>query len=192
MAILIMPETKGKYTNKNVISNTIRYITRTRVNEDRRFELLLYGSPNTLIFSESGVANAISEFDVVQRYYHGIYLKGSKVYHEILRMSDDETEFFMQNLRLLDMYAFDCARLYAGLGHQVVYAVHKSIDKGLHVHFIINAVKYTDGLKWHSSIKDQKDREAFFNQLIQGIMTTNMWQFGSSPVIVYPTALQNA
>lgn len=165
MAILIKPQ-NGEYINSDAIENTLRYITRARANEDRKHELILYGSPNVLIYGENGIVKAIEEFTTVQRYYHGFYIKGPKVYHEVLRFSAEESELFMHNTALLDSYALACSRIYAELGFQVVYAVHFSKDKGLHIHFICNAVSYVDGLKWHFSIKDQKEREFLFNQLI--------------------------
>ena len=192
MAILIKPQ-NGEYINSDAIENTLRYITRTRVNEDRKYELIMFGSPNVLIDGENGIAKAIEEFTTVQRYYHGFYIKGPKVYHEVLRLSAEESELFMHNTALLDSYALACSRIYAELGFQVVYAVHFSKDKGLHIHFICNAVSYVDGLKWHFTIKDQKDREKLFNQLIYMNIIGNNPQppyaipfLQEGPVNIYP------
>ena len=38
----------GGYFNEDAVSNVIRYITRTRKNEDRKNELIGWGSYNTL------------------------------------------------------------------------------------------------------------------------------------------------
>ncbi len=182
MGILIKPQNgkNSNYTNALAIPNTIRYITRTRPDEDRLNELLLYGSPNVLIYGKDGIQNAIDEFNTVQRYYHGRWIKGPKVHHEVFRMSSDETDFFVKNYdrrRLLDGYALNCSRLYADLGFQVVYAVHLSSGKGMHIHFICNSVSYKDGLKWHFSIGDQRKRENYFNQLLYGIINSNNVQY---------------
>lgn len=41
MGLLIMAN-RGHYTNADAVNNVVRYITRTRINEDRQKELIYY------------------------------------------------------------------------------------------------------------------------------------------------------
>ena len=42
--------TNGNYVNEDAVKNVIRYITRTRKNENRKNELLMYGGKGVAIY----------------------------------------------------------------------------------------------------------------------------------------------
>ena len=138
--------TTGNYTNKDAISNTIRYITRTRINEDRKHELVSYGSPNVTCFGgEEAIERAIKEFKDIQRYYSKT--EGRKVHHETLNLTDEEAKSFINGAQI-DAFALDCSRVFDKQGYQVIYAAHYSNKYRLHVHFIVNSVNYRTGNKY--------------------------------------------
>ncbi len=173
MAILKLAE--GSYANKNVVENTMRYITRTRKEENRRNELLVYGSPNVTCFpGEDGIRQAISEFKTVQTYLH-YPLYGRRVFHEIFCFSEEERYGF-QRIEQINDLALTCSKVYDHLGFQVIYAVHYSEEKKLHIHFVGNAVSYVTGNKYHTSLNDKDEREIIFNNLYQEhIYKYNLW-----------------
>ena len=155
----------GKYSNKNVVSNTIRYITRTRPDEDRRNELIVCGSPNvTCIPDEEEIFRAIKEFMDIQHFYHDV-VNGRRVFHETFNLLHEESEYFYTRGQI-NALALECSRIYDRQGFQVVYAAHYSAKYRLHIHFIVNAVSYCDGKKYHSDYKDHAERNAEFNEIL--------------------------
>ncbi len=164
MAILI--SMKGKYKNENVNSCVIRYITRTRKNEDKRNELLVYGSPNvSCLFGDDGIEQMITEFEDVQRYFCYGGVRGRKVMHETFNLLDEEAAYFTP--WEIDALALECSRYYDQMGFQVIYAVHFSESKRLHIHFVVNAISYRTGLKFHSSLHEDKARETMFQEILR-------------------------
>ncbi len=161
--------TTGTYSNKNAVDNTIKYITRTREGENRRDELLIYGSPNVTIYSDNesdAISKAIREFKDIQRFFAVDGIKGRRVYHEILSMLDEEAQSFT-NLYQIELFALECSHVYDVQGHQVVYASHYSENLRLHIHFIVNTYNYASGHKFHSYFSDCKSREEIFNEILQ-------------------------
>lgn len=59
---------KFKYKNEDSAENVIRYITRTRKNEDKAHEFLCYGSYHGFMYQKP-VEEIISEFEYVQEQY---------------------------------------------------------------------------------------------------------------------------
>lgn len=113
MALLMV--SPGKYENSSATTNNIKYITRTRVNEKRRTDLVSYGARGVSV----NPALAIEQFKKVQIHYKGKYI-GKRIFHETLLL--DETDLTMLNydIRHIHAYADRCAYFYYSLGFQVI------------------------------------------------------------------------
>ena len=154
----LVQKTRGTYVNDDAVENVIRYVTRTRENEDRRNELIFFGG--------AGVAQEpeqmITQFKYIQRAFRSSANLGKKITHEVFSFHQQE----MQELDLdkLMKFVYRCAFHYYSLGYQVVYALHYNENQKYHIHFAVNAVSYLNGKKWHSSIYDLAMREGLFNR----------------------------
>lgn len=166
----------GYYTNRNAVENVVRYITRTRENETRADELICWGSFNTLIYDIYGNKNpeiAIRQFCDVQEFYDIKRRKGTRIFHETFNLLPEEYEEIMRFNNLYHML-FCCCEYYNAQGFQVVYALHHSKEKGVHIHFVVNAISYVTGLKWQSWFASDKERAKAFNSYIHlGTVTEN-------------------
>ena len=166
MAKLIVKH--GNYSNKDVQEYVIRYITRTRPEEDRRYQLITYGSPNTSIVSgnDLSVSRAIKEFRDVEKFYINQRIRdGRRVHHEILSIYAAEAKFFTSPLQYYWL-GMELSKEYDQMGHQVVFAAHRSQNDGYHIHFVINGTCYLDGKKYHSEIWQENAREEKFNKIL--------------------------
>ena len=159
----------GGYYNTDAVENVIRYITRTRANEMKEEELICWGSYNTLIYNEAGIPDpevAINQFLGVQMFYDIKKRKGKRMYHETLNLLPDEYFFLLGDQYRFPCLLYECCKYYDNMGFQVVYALHLSKSKGVHIHFAINAVNYKSGLKWHTLGYDDWLRQQAFNSYI--------------------------
>lgn len=172
MAILMMMK-KGHYVNSDAIENVIRYVTRTRVNESRADELIAWGGCGVGCYAIPELA--IEQFRYVQHTY-GIQTRGGrKLYHETFNITADEFERLNRDYGVVYQIAAKCAEFYFSLGHQVVFAVHYTknewtMNKGLHIHFVINAVNFKTGKKWHTNFRESFCRERDFNMIMGQFM----------------------
>lgn len=143
---------RGKYKTKKSISNVIRYITRTRPNEDRAYELVLYGTNHGYHYQKTP-EQIITEFEFVQKY---TYTTGSRLCHYIIQISPD---YFNETLNG-DIYALadttvQCCNYVFGLGHQTCFAIHNVPTKdGLHIHLVINTINFITGKKLNQYPRD--------------------------------------
>lgn len=172
MAMLITIR-KGNYTNSDAVENVIRYITRTRANEERADELIAWGGMGIGTYQTPELA--IEQFRILQR-VHRIETRGSRMFHEVLRLTDGEFGFLEHDYGRVYQVAVSCAQYYYMMGHQVVFAIHQATkddqggNKGLHIHFAVNSINFLTGNKWHSNIRENTTRGRLFNDCIWKFM----------------------
>lgn len=145
MALLMV--SPGRYENPSAITNNIKYITRTRVDEKRRSDLVSYGA----IGASVNPILAIEQFKKVQLHYKGTKYIGKRIFHETLLLDEDDLTMLNYDVRHIHAYAERCAYFYYCHGFQVMFAVHWDQEKKFHIHFVGNAVCYLDGHKWVDS-----------------------------------------
>lgn len=193
MAMLMMMKW-GNYTNPDAIENVIRYITRTRKNEIRRNELIAWGGMGVGCYASPELV--IEQFYYVQRVY-GINKNGRMLHHETLNITDKEFDKLGNDYNRVNHVALECAKAYYSNGYQVAFAVHdarkkeeiniEKINKGVHIHFVVNAVNFMTGRKWHTSMKESFNRERSFNGILEGFMLdkpNRFSPFGVSPIVM--------
>ncbi len=155
---------KSNYTNPDAVENLIRYVTRTRENEDRGNDLIAYGAVGTDYFHSADIM--IQQFNYVQNIY-GINSRGGKrMYHEVLNLKDCEAERLDNAPEWLWKVGMECCQIYYQMGHQAVFAIHWEQEKRCHIHFVVNSINFRNGLKWHTSLPEIKHREAIFNEIL--------------------------
>lgn len=164
---MLMQMREGNYTNKNAVGNCIRYITRTRINENRQGELIAWGGMGVGCYTVPELA--IQQFCGVQKAYGK---GGRKLFHEVYNLRDEEFERLGCNYVFVYQIAVRCAEYYYRFGHQVVFAIHhvrnvQKGNKGVHIHFVINSVNFMTGGKWHTGMKESYGREMMFNQIMR-------------------------
>ncbi len=134
---------KFEYQNKDAAEGLIRYITRTRENEDRAHELLSYGFTSGYVYQKP-IANIIKEFE----YVHNVYKSdGCLMCHYVIHISDELFACMGKNLNLVNAYATECCNYLFHMGHQCCFAVHFTPKDRLHFHLAINRVNFTNGSK---------------------------------------------
>ena len=136
---------KGKYENRDAVKYVIRYITRTRPNEDRGMELIAAGSLGTSETSE----RMIEDFLRVQKCLRSPGRIGKKINHEVFLLTVEEIEQlgYPGKVQYLYWASQECARFFYEKGFQVVFAIHTDMEKGVHIHFAVNTVNYMNGKK---------------------------------------------
>lgn len=155
---------KENYSNVDAVENVLRYVTRTRENEKRAHDLINYGAVGTDYFHS--VDGMIQQFRKIQ-YIHGINSRrGRRMYHEVLNLSDCEWERLGHNAEMIWWVGMECCQIYYQKGHQAVFAVHWEPEKRCHIHFAINTINFLNGLKWHTSLAEIKEREMIFNEIL--------------------------
>lgn len=182
MANLI--KSKGDYANNDVVDNILRYILRERENETKRHELLGYGVKGITYLS--GIEDIIHQFESIQKLYDIDNRRGRRVIHEYFGITGLEEELLKGKFDLLYSICHECANVYFMQGHQVVFAIHKNKEEGLHVHFVVNTINYRTGKKWHEQLIEQKKREYLFNC----IFYTAVALHGDVPAIRYVKSKQ--
>ena len=167
MGMLIMlGGRKASYVNEDAVANVIRYVTRTRKNEDRRNELFGYGGAGVGYYLEPEMM--IQQFLYVQCNHNIHYRRGRRMYHEVLTIREDEFDKLNRDMSIANRIALECCMIYYLQGHQVVYAVHWDQDKFVHIHFAVNTISFIDGRKWHTSMREGTSREKKFNEIMRG------------------------
>lgn len=172
MAMLITMN-KGKYTNKDAVENVIRYITRTRAMEDRADELIAWGGWGIGIYQTPELV--IEQFCRLQK-NHRIEKRGSRIFHEVLGITEKELGRLGHDYSRVYQVAVNCAQYYFAMGHQVVFAIHNAKDgclernKGVHIHFVVNTINFATGNKWHSNLRENWARNRTFDDIIRRFM----------------------
>ncbi len=138
----------GNYTNKNAIENLIRYITRTRPNEDRLNDLKGWGARGVL--ASADIETIISQFTKVQQ-----ILRGSNVirhmYHFVYQFDEVESKYIGNDYSLAGAIAHAQSMIFFQMGYQTVYAIHDDPEKRMHLHFAVNSVNSQTALMLHLS-----------------------------------------
>ena len=132
-----------KYKNLDSPEKLIRYITRTRGNEDKADDLLLWGHPAGYTYPKT-VEDIIYEIKYVQK---GYKTHGSLMCHYVIRLRADTFDKMNGSIYTLGNYAVECCNHLFNLGHQSCFAIHQSSDQGLHIHLAINSVNFRNGHK---------------------------------------------
>ena len=162
----------GRYENPDVIENMIRYLTRTRRNENRQGELIGYAGYGFSFGNNISVEQIIYQFESVQQVYDIDRRGGKRCLHEVLSFSIVERENLAYWPNLIWMIASECAKYYYSRGFQTLYAIHNgshASGAGLHIHFMVNYINFNDGRKFHSSKGDLKDRKRIFQGIVDNI-----------------------
>lgn len=178
MGLLVIP-TKGNYYNNNgehiyykkesysnvdAVENVLRYVTRTRENEERAHELINYGAVGADYFHS--VDGMIQQFCYIQN-IHGINSRhGRRMYHEVLNLTDCEWERLGHDAEMIWWVGMECCQIYYQKGHQAVFAVHWEPEKRCHIHFAVNTINFLNGLKWHTSLAEIEERGMIFNEIL--------------------------
>lgn len=134
---------KLEYKNVDAANNLIRYITRTRPNEDKRNELLAYGSVFGDNFNKP-IEHVIREFEHIQQQYG---TKGSLMCHYCIHISPTTYAAINNDFSRLTEYARECCEYFFDLGYQSCYAIHYSETERLHIHLAINTTSFRNGYK---------------------------------------------
>lgn len=163
--VMLIPMRRGNYTNKDAVENVIRYVTRTRKNEDRFSELVSFGGMGVTMLS--GVEDVIAQFLYVQNVYNIEIRQGKRIYHEVFSLDEQAAFNIKYNMTILDAVAKECCKVYYSAGFQVVYAIHYDPGKKYHIHFIVNSINYKTGLKWHTNFRQNNGRERIFQDILR-------------------------
>lgn len=139
----------GHYKNDDAVDNLIRYVTRTRPNEDRRSELIYAGAFGAA--DHGPIDNVIFQFLYVQEIMRN--QTNRKMYHFVYDLDSYEEAVFGNNLLLGIQAIRSQAYSFFVQGHQVVFAIHRKPEEGMHFHFAVNSVNYLTGRMYHSSKK---------------------------------------
>lgn len=153
------PYTKNKYLNdvdsyyksEDSVEKVIRYITRTRKNENRMDELISIGGCGVL--TNNGVEEIIYQFNQTQQIYDLDNRGGRRLYHETYSFSDEEI-YAIGDISLLDEIAFEICRYYYLQGYEAIYAIHYSEEKHFHIHIVHNSINFLTGRKYQQHWND--------------------------------------
>ena len=173
MAMLVMMR-KGKYINSDAVEKTIRYITRTRSMEDRADELIAWGGMGIATYQTPELV--IKQFCRLQTVYGIAARGGSRVFHEVLEIKEDEFVKLGYDYARVWETAMSCANQYYEMGYQVIFAIHHAKDnchggnKGVHIHFVVNTISFLTGNKWHTNMRRNHTREQNFNDCMREAM----------------------
>lgn len=106
---------KGNYTNEDAVENVVRYVTRTRVHEDRNHECLMCGGKGVAIYQP--VDFMIRQMEYVQKMFGIEHRRGRRMYHETFSISEEEFVRMGRNINVLYRFADQCAQCYFDAGH---------------------------------------------------------------------------
>lgn len=154
---------RSYYTNPDAVENVIRYVTRTRLNEQRAKELIAIGGKG--IYYNLPVERIISQFLATQEVFNINQRGGRRIVHEIISLSDQDFANLNYDYRHVYLHAEAICEYYFSLGHQVLFAIHHDPEKKVHIHFVVNSINYTNGKKYHSSKQDLQARKEEFNSI---------------------------
>ena len=155
---------KGNYSNVDVVENVLRYVTRTRENEERANDLINYGAVGANYFHS--VDAMVQQFCYIQNVYGINSRRGRRMYHEVLNLTDCEWERLGHDAEMIWWVGMECCQIYYQKGHQAVFAVHWEPEKRCHIHFAVNTINFLNGLKWHTSLAEIEEREMIFNEIL--------------------------
>ena len=156
------------YKSKESVQKVIRYITRSRVNENRANELLSYGGCG--ISFNYGIEAIIDQFIQTQRIYEIDNWKAPRrLYHETYSFTNDEM-YVLGDWRFLDEIGYEICRYYFNRGYESLYAVHYDEEKYYHIHIVHNSMNYLTGRRYCEGWKELKEREIEFFQIVCNVV----------------------
>ncbi len=155
---VIYSKRTGYFVNNDATETLIRYITRTRAEEDRADELLFWGTRGA---SCKDVQSAIGQFIFVQNKCRE-YTK-RKMYHLTYSPDQFEKQYLDGNPGLLEGIAMRQSEVLFSQGFQVCYAAHVDSEKGVHIHYAVNSVNYYTGKMLNYTMR--------FNGMLNAVMT---------------------
>lgn len=160
---------KGKYTNRNAVKFVIDDITRNRKFERYREQLLGYGGWGINYFLS--VEDIISCFNYIQNVYDIEHRGGRRIYHEVFWFSEDELNKLGRSIEKIWNFAYEVSRsCFYEQGFQVIFAIHYDLKLRYHIHFAVNTINYCTGAKLRSYMGDLKNRENYYNAVLQKYM----------------------
>lgn len=179
MAILIMnpkDHQKKRYNTKDpqIIEIFLRYISRTRAMD--KYPPLYVGYLGFKPYST--IEEIIAEFHLTQKVFNRE--TGIRARHEIYSFVEAEVKDPCGINRVKEI-AYCLARWYYEQGFQVVFAIHN--DSGAqHIHYVINAVSFITGKKYHCSKQDALRQRRF-------LLDTMTYYSGRDPGTPYPCTI---
>ena len=148
---------KGNFSNPKAVEFLIRYITRTRENEEYRENLISYGMHG--VANYGSIDDVILQFKRVQQ-THGVDKSGGRLmYHFVYAFSDLENVMLGKNYGLVYAIGWNQSNWFFEQGYQVVFAIHDDSERHIHIHYAINAFNFLNGYKFHfdNNLKQQVD-----------------------------------
>ncbi|MBQ8599037.1 MAG: relaxase/mobilization nuclease domain-containing protein [Oscillospiraceae bacterium] len=141
MAWLRVFNESGKYHDNRSISDILRYCTRSDKTNAELCGGWAVNPENAALEMETFTKLANKDSGVRLRHFEISFAPGRHI-----------------EPKQAAKIAKECAKYYAD-DHQIVYAVHT--DKHhVHAHFVMNALRYSDGMKYRGDKKDLYDFEA--------------------------------
>ena len=144
----------------------IRYITRSRENEEKKSDLISCGGRGLEVRHDISIA--ILQWKAVQAAYISPKRKfGRYCFHEIYCLTSKVSDRI--DVERLDDLAYELSEEYWKEGHQVVYGIHKPHhhEKRVHIHFGVNTVCLKTGRKWHDWFDTREMRNEQFNAITE-------------------------
>lgn len=134
-----------KYKNKDAAQKLIEYISRTREDEYRAYELVCFGDAAGYSHNKTS-AQTIAEFQLIHNTL--IYKTGSRMMHFSIEISPDDFRRLNNDWLKLADYGVACCRYIHNLGHQCCFAIHHTEKPSIHIHLAVNTVNYCTGNKF--------------------------------------------
>lgn len=162
MAVLINKNNKNDYQNYDAIKKVVRYVTRN--NGSDRSDLIGYGGAGVIL--HKGINNLIYSMELPQNIWNIGQIIGPRLYHYVLDLTLEETQLFRNDKSKMCQYADMCSNVFLERGYQCIYGIHIKPNNSIHIHFVISALNYSDGLKFSRETNDFHLFEAYFNELL--------------------------
>lgn len=162
MAIMINIRKKNDYQNYDALKKTVKYVTRN--NGSGRSDLIGYGGSGVIL--RKGINNTIRSMEQVQTAWNVEKIIGPRLYHYVLDLTPEDTLLFHYDKNKMCQYAYMCSDFFFQKGYQNVFGIHRKPDDSIHIHFIISAVSYIDGLRFSRETYAFSQFEAYFNGLL--------------------------
>ena len=141
----IMQISPREYKNRDAISSTIKYITRTREHETKADHLICWGDHSGYHHGKTP-AQTIAEFEYL---HYGIFHKtGSSLLHFSIKPYPTEFQQLGSDFNRLANYAVACCQYIYTLGYQCCFAIHCAPGVDVHIHLVMSSVSYQEEYKF--------------------------------------------
>lgn len=155
------------YKNPDAIEKVIRYISRTRWNEDRKKDLVCIGGAGIDI--NAPVEIIIQQLMDIQKFYNINSRKGRRLVHLVYSFSDEDFYALNRNYALVNLVARYISAYFFNRGFQVFYGIHDDEQKHVHIHFAISSINYINGKKYHAAGESFKEMIRIFDSIYHQI-----------------------